>query len=128
MNVWSPALLGSATKWNTASSPVGTLPPVHVADWMSAVSPDPVAFTSRVQPGAASNESTPNPLGKSTSTLAVVSFSSSVGTATVNSWPCCFTTVGGLTLAWPNAEAGSASAPATRSAPAARQVIPAMTD
>src|SRR4029079_17202802 len=72
------------------------------------------------------NESTPNPLGKSTSTLTVVSFSSSVGTAIVKICPCAFTTVGGLTLAWPKADAGSASAPTRTSAPAARQVMLAM--
>src|SRR5689334_21153991 len=78
--------------------------------------------------GAAANESTPNRLGKSTCTLIVVPFSSSVGSATLNSWLWCLTIVGGLTLAWPNAEAGSAIAPATTSAPAARQVMLAMTD
>jgi len=41
---------GLARNWKIASSPVGTLPPVHVIFWMTAFSPEPVCCSWRFQP------------------------------------------------------------------------------
>src|SRR5581483_6509350 len=56
-NVYVLLDCGSARKPKTASSSVGTLPPVHVTLWTTALSPEPDWCVWRFQPGAGANES-----------------------------------------------------------------------
>ena len=73
---------GWARNWNSESSPVGVLPPVHVTCCTTASSPEPVDLTLWVQPvGGGTNESMPKPLGTVSTILVVVAFDFSVGTA-----------------------------------------------
>src|SRR3954449_844831 len=104
-------------KRKTASSSVGTLPPLQVIFWIERSSPEPVAASVRFQPGEGSNESIAKPSGTVSSISVVVAPSSSVGTERVN---CCSTfafAMGGLMIAC--AEAALASTSVSAAAPAA---------
>ena len=85
-------------KRKTASSSVGTLPPLQVTFWITFSSPEPVACSVRFQPGDGSKESIAKPSGTVSSICVVVAPSSSVGTESVN---CCDTldlATGGLRI------------------------------
>ena len=104
-------------KRKTASSSVGTLPPLQVTFWITRSSPEPVADSSRFQPGEGSNESIEKPSGTVSSISVVVAPSSSVGTESVNCWSTFDLATGGLMIAC--AEAAPASTSVRTAAPAA---------
>src|SRR4051812_36100026 len=104
-------------KRKTASSSVGTLPPLQVIFWIERSSPEPVAASSRFQPGEGSNESIEKPSGTVSSISVVVAPSSSVGTESVNCWSIFDLATGGLMIAC--AEATLASTSVNAAAPAA---------
>src|SRR6478735_8228409 len=104
-------------KRKTASSSVGTLPPLQVTCWITRSSPEPVAASSRFQPGEGSNESIEKPSGTVNSISVVVAPSSSVGTESVNCWSTFDLATGGLMIAC--AEAAPASTSVRTAAPAA---------
>ena len=85
VNMYVLLELGLARNWKTESSPVGTLPPLHVTFWITAFSPEPVCCSCRFQPAAGAKESMPKPPGGVSSTFVVVRPSFSVGTASVKS-------------------------------------------
>src|SRR6266576_2601396 len=103
--------LPEARNWNTASSSVGVCPPDHVTCSIFVSSPEPVDFTSRVQPGDGTNESIAKPSGGVSSTFVVVALSFSVGTASVKSWPWLVSATAGLSSACATAPAAVTSAP-----------------
>ena len=112
-----------ALKRKTASSSVGTFPPLQVTFWITFSSPEPVACSERFQPGEGSNESIAKPSGTVSSTSVVAAPSSSVGTASVN---CCSTfalATGGLRVACANADWASTSDPAAAAAMATARFI-----
>ena len=98
-----------AFKRKTASSPVGTFPPLQVTFWTTFSSPEPVACSERFQPGSGSNESIAKPFGTVSSTCVVVAFASSVGTASVNCWRTFALATGGLRIACADALPASTS-------------------
>ena len=102
--------------WKTASSSVGTDPPVHVTLLTTADSPLPLDETFRFQPRAGANESIAKPFGTVSSIDVVRRSSRSVGTDSVKTCSVPDWTTGGLTTACPNAGAANARAPATVSA------------
>ena len=97
--MYVPAFAGWARNWKSESSPVGTLPPVQVTFWTTALSPDPVCWSCCVQPGAGTNESMPKPFGTVSTIFVVLRFSFSVGTARLYSCNSFASETGGLTLA-----------------------------
>ena len=88
-----------ARNWKTASSSVGTLPPVQVTFWMTVFSPVPVVWASRFQPGGRGERVDRETARRVSSTFVVAAFSFSVGTASVKNCPFLATTTGGLTFA-----------------------------
>src|SRR3954447_15921535 len=104
-------------KRKTASSPLGTLPPLQVTFWIERSSPEPVAASVRLQPGEGSNESIAKPSGTVSSISVVVAPSSSVGTESVNCWSTFDLAMGGLMTAC--AEATPASTSVSAAAPTA---------
>src|SRR6188472_995365 len=107
-------------KRKTASSSVGTLPPLQVTCWITFSSPEPVAASVRFQPGEGSNESIEKPSGTVSSISVVVAPSSSVGTERVNCWSTLDLATGGLMIAC--AEATLASTSVNTAAPAAARM------
>ena len=107
-----------ARNWKTASSSVGTRPPVQVTFWITAFSPEPVSWSCRFQPTAGTNESMPKPLGGVSSTFVVVRPSFSVGTASVNSCAVFDFVTGGLISACARADEANASPVRPAAAPA----------
>src|SRR5690348_2862547 len=104
------APLVDALKRKTASSSVGTWPPVQEIV-------DPCAV--RLHPGEGSNESMAKPAGTVSTTVLVVTFSFSVGTERVNCCSFLSSATAGLTIACADAAAAVASAASATSAPSA---------
>src|SRR5207253_7473369 len=89
-----------ARNWKSASSSVGTLPPLQVTFSTVVLSPVPLVCVWRFQPGAGTNESIEKPLGGVSSTIVVVALSFSVGTARLNSCRFFANATDGLIAAW----------------------------
>ncbi len=83
---------------------------------MIALSPLPVCWSTRCQPGAGTNESIENPLGSVSSTWVVVAPDFSVGTARLKSWSLPLSDTAGLISAWAQAAAGASSSTAATAA------------
>src|SRR5204862_6468378 len=84
---------------NSASSPVGTCPPVQVTFWITALSPVPVCCSARCQPGLGTNEPIEKPLGTVSAILVVEAPDFSVGTARLYSCNSFASETAGLTRA-----------------------------
>src|SRR2546428_10028577 len=91
---------------------------------MTALSPEPLSWTFRFQPGEGANESIEKPAGGVNSTVVVVAPSFSVGTASVKTWPSFASATGGLTRACADAPATIASAATTAGSSASRRRLP----
>ena len=115
----SPPSTGCARNWNSESSSVGMFPPVHVTFWITALSPEPVCCSTRVQPGLGANESIEKPCGTVRTIFVVVRFAFSVGTARLYSCNSFASETDGLIRACADAVAATTSAavPASASTP-----------
>ena len=91
---------------------MGTLPPVQVTFWITALSPEPVCCSTRFQPGLGTNESIEKPDGTVRTIFVVTALSFSVGTARLYSWSSFESETGGLMRACASAAAAKTSAAA----------------
>src|SRR6185437_4762938 len=107
----------------TESSSVGVAPPFQVTRVTVASSPLPFVNAVRFQPGVGKNESMVKPFGGVSSTDVVVTFSFSVGTASVKTCSSSASAAGGLTSACAAAPAAATSAPSATSTQSAMQCL-----